>query len=155
MRDIHSDSNVLECNSMPIGKQLLTFQKSLFPRSSRFMHSKKRVFYNFLLLVSIRSAADHEERSGMRRSGKSLWTEDYMTPFESWVKPAAPETSIFTKLHAIIAHPIWTFISSNARLRSEPQCYKVVVKGNNLKQFDGVEEGCVNARELLEKEESE
>jgi hypothetical protein len=43
------------------------------------------------------------------------------------------------------------------RLGSEPQFFKVQVdvKGNNLKQFDGVEEGCVNARELLEKEESE
>ena len=78
-----------------------------------------------------------------------------MTPFGSWVKPAAPVNSVFTKLHVIISHQIWTFISSNVRLGSEPQFFKVDVKGNNLKQFDGVEEGCVNARELLEKEESE
>lgn len=41
------------------------------------------------------------------------------------------------------------------RLGSESQFFKVDAKGNNLKQFDGVEEGCVNARELLEKKESE
>ena len=154
MRDIHSVSNVLGYNAMHIGKQLLSFQKSLCPQSSRVMHSKKSVFYNFLLFVSIRNTADHEERIGMRGSSKSLWIEDYMTPFESWVQPAAPVNSLFTKLHAIISHQIWNFISSNVRPGSEPRFFKVDVKGNNLKQFDGVEEGCVNASELLEKEES-
>jgi hypothetical protein len=58
---------------MPIGKHLLSFQKSLCPQSSRVMNSKKRVFYNnFLLLVSIGNTADHEERIGMRGSGKRL-----------------------------------------------------------------------------------
>jgi hypothetical protein len=72
MRDIHSDSKVLGYNSMPIGKQLLSFQKSLCPQCSRVMRFKKRVFYNFLLLVSIRNTADNEERIGMRGSGKRL-----------------------------------------------------------------------------------
>jgi hypothetical protein len=104
MRDIHSDSNVLGYNSMPIGEELRSLQKSLCPQSSRVMHSKKRVFYNFLLLVSIRNTADHEERIGMRKGGKRLWIEDYMTPFEGWVKPAATANSVCTKLHAIIVH---------------------------------------------------
>jgi hypothetical protein len=70
MRDIHSDSNVLGYNSMPIGKQLLSFQKSLCPQYSRVMHSKKRVLYIFMLLLSIGNTADHEERIGIRGSGK-------------------------------------------------------------------------------------
>ena len=72
MRDINSDLNVLGYNSKPIGKQLLSFQKSFCPQSSRVMRFKKRVFYNFLLLVSIRNTADNEERIGMRESGKRV-----------------------------------------------------------------------------------
>jgi len=72
MSDILSDSTVLVYNSVQIGEQLLSFQKNLCPQSSRVMHSKKRVFYDFLLFVSIRNTADHEERIGMRGSGKSF-----------------------------------------------------------------------------------
>jgi hypothetical protein len=104
MRDIHSDSNVLGYNSMSIGEELRSLQKSLCPQFSRVMHFKKRVLYNFLLLVSIRNTADHEETIGVRKSSKRLWIEDYMTPFEGWVKPAAPANSVCTKLPAIIDH---------------------------------------------------
>jgi len=72
MRAILSDANVLGYNSMQIGKQLLPFQKNLCPQSSRVMHSKERVLYDFLFFVSIGNTADHEERIGMRRRGKSL-----------------------------------------------------------------------------------
>jgi len=72
MRDMLSDSTVLGYNSMQIGKQLLSFQKILCPQSSRVMHSKRRVFCDFLLFVSIGNTADHEERIGMRGRGKSL-----------------------------------------------------------------------------------
>jgi hypothetical protein len=72
MRDINSDSNLLGYNSMPIGKQLLLFQKSLCPQSSRVMRLNKRYLYNFLLLVSIRNTEDNEDRIGMRGSGKRL-----------------------------------------------------------------------------------